>query len=70
MDYGRYTCLKAERDDGILTVRLNRPEALNAINADLHTELSTIFADIASDTATNGRRVDRCGRVVFRWRGH
>ena len=53
MDYGRYACLKTERQDGILTVRLSRPEAHNAINAALHTELSTIFADIAKDPATD-----------------
>lgn len=53
MDYGRYADLKANRKDGILTVSFNRPEALNAINASLHTELSEIFADIAKDAATD-----------------
>src|SRR6267143_5036693 len=52
MDYSRYHYLSAERKDKILTVSFNRPESLNAINADLHTELSHIFADIAQDQET------------------
>src|SRR5207253_4373770 len=42
-----------ERQDQVLIVSLNRPEALNAINAALHTELSHIFADIAQDQETH-----------------
>ena len=52
MDYSRYDCLSAQRDGKVLTVSFNRPQALNAINAQLHTELSQIFADIAQDTET------------------
>ena len=72
MDYSRYQCLKAERKDGILTVAFNRPESLNAINAELHTELSEIFADIARDGDTqvvvltgNGRAFSAGGDL--RW---
>lgn len=53
MDYSRYQCLKIERQGSILTVTFNRPEALNAINAEMHTELSEIFADISKDSNTN-----------------
>lgn len=49
MDAARYRFLKFSRDGGVLTVALNRPQAMNAINAGLHTELSTVFADIAAD---------------------
>lgn len=52
MDYRRYQYLKPQREDRILTVAFNRPDSLNAINAELHTELSEIFADIAKDTET------------------
>lgn len=52
MDYSRYHYLSVERKDKILTVAFNRPESLNAINAELHTELAHIFADIARDQAT------------------
>src|SRR2546425_5977173 len=53
MDYSRYHSLSCERQDTVLIVALNRPEALNAINAALHTELSHVFADIAQDQETN-----------------
>ena len=52
MDYSRYHHLSAERKDKILTLAFNRPDSLNAINAELHTELSHIFADIAHDQET------------------
>src|SRR5256712_13494192 len=53
MDYSRYHSLSCERQDQVLIVSLNRPEALNAINAELHTKLSHIFADIAQDQETH-----------------
>ena len=52
MDYSGYHYLSAERKDRVLMVSFNRPESLNAINAELHTELSRIFADIARDQDT------------------
>jgi len=52
MDYSGYHYLSAERKDRVLTVSFNRPESLNAISAELHTELSRIFADIARDQDT------------------
>lgn len=53
MDYSRYHALSCERQDKVLIVSLNRPEALNTINAELHTELSHVFADIALDQETH-----------------
>ena len=52
MDYSRYHSLSCERQDKVLIVSLHRPEALNAINANLHTELAHVFADIALDQET------------------
>lgn len=75
MDYSRYQYLKPEREDKILTVAFNRPDSLNAINAELHTELSEIFADIAKDTETevvvltgNGRAF--CAGGDIKWFQH
>ena len=53
MDYSRYHSLSCARQDTVLIVSLNRPEALNAINAALHTELSHVFANIALDRETH-----------------
>ncbi|MBN3788505.1 enoyl-CoA hydratase-related protein [Burkholderia sp. Ac-20353] len=49
MPYSNYTNLAVKRDAGIATVSINRPDALNAINAGLHHELSTIFHELADD---------------------
>ena len=63
MDYSRYRYLAIERQGKVLTVALNRPESLNAINADLHTELSWIFADIAQDKDTEAVLLTGKGRA-------
>lgn len=49
MDYSSYRTILVSRAGRILTLTLNRPEKLNATDAALHTELSTIFNDVAND---------------------
>lgn len=49
MDQSRYEHLEFSYRDRILTVALNRPDALNAVNAALHGELSRVFHDVAAD---------------------
>lgn len=49
VDYGRYNYIKAERHGKVLKLSLNRPENLNAVNSDLHTELADIFSDVNRD---------------------
>jgi enoyl-CoA hydratase/carnithine racemase len=47
--YDCYKAIAVTRRGRILTITLNRPEALNAVNAELHTELSDIFYDVQMD---------------------
>ena len=50
--YERYQHITFDRTaEGVLTVTLNRPEALNSTDEMLHRELSWVFADIAQDKA-------------------
>jgi len=63
MDYSRYKLIKVEKDDKIAVFTLNRPEALNAINAELHTELEDIFADVAQDNEVNVVVLTGAGRA-------
>ena len=49
MDYRHYQHIAVTRSGPILTLTLNRPQALNAINDALHEELGQIFLDVARD---------------------
>ena len=49
MEYERYQSLAFERRDRVLTISLNRPETLNAIDAELHEDLSRVFYDVSLD---------------------
>lgn len=48
----RYQTLTFDQDDGVLTVRMSRPQARNAVNGVMHEELSRVFGDIARDGDT------------------
>ena len=52
MHYENYENISFDRTEGVLTVTLNRPNALNATDEHLHRELSQVFADIARDKET------------------
>jgi|GEM_PF-5298058 len=46
-----YENILLEQADGVLTVTLNRPEVGNAVNGELHAELSDVFHHIRNDDA-------------------
>lgn len=45
----RYETLKITREGRLLTITMNRPDALNAADAMLHEELADVFYDVAND---------------------
>lgn len=47
--YENYKRIKFERRGRALTVTLNRPDLLNAIEAEMHEELGRVFYDVAMD---------------------
>ncbi len=47
--YDDYQTLAFERRGRLLTVTINRPEVLNAVNGRMHSELARVFYDIAAD---------------------
>lgn len=63
VDYSRYECIQVEHRDKILTLTLNRPQALNAVNSKLHTELAQIFADVQWDEEANVVVLTGAGRA-------
>ena len=44
-----YTNIKLEKENSVATVRLNRPEALNALNPELLAEFSCALAEVEKD---------------------
>jgi len=63
MDYSRYEFIKVEKDGKVAILTLNRPESLNAIHDQLHTELEDIFADVAQDGDVNVAVITGAGRA-------
>ena len=53
MDYEKYETLLFEKRDRVLTVTLNRPERLNAIDGAMHVELSHVFEEINRDRSVD-----------------
>lgn len=53
MKYDGYKSLLVSKKDGIATVTINRPETLNAISMDVHSEVERIWADIEQDPEVN-----------------
>ena len=49
MDQGSYQTIKVDKEDRVLTLTLNRPAQLNAVNGVMHEELSRVFSDAARD---------------------
>src|SRR5262249_11109131 len=48
-NYDDFKTLEIERRDRVLTVRFNRPEAYNAINLEVHSELIRLWGRIRQD---------------------
>ena len=44
-----YTNIKLEKENAVATIRLNRPDALNALSPDLLDEMSSALADVGAD---------------------
>ena len=64
MDYADYEHLLFERrDDGVLLITINRPERMNATNERLHTELTTVWRDVADDDATRVAVITGAGKA-------
>ena len=52
-DFATYQTIQVEREEDILILVLNRPERLNAVNGQMHTELAHIFLDADRDPESN-----------------
>jgi enoyl-CoA hydratase len=63
MDLSKYHAIAFRREGRVLHATLNRPETLNAINAELEEDLSALFDDVARDEETNVLVLSGAGRA-------
>ena len=63
MDYRRYQVIKVEKAQGVATLTLNRPQALNAFDSALHTELEDVLEEVARDPEVNAVVLTGAGRA-------
>ncbi len=64
MEYADYEYLLFERlPNGVLQITMNRPEAMNAVNAQLHKELGQIWRTIGDDPDTRVALITGAGRA-------
>lgn len=62
-EYKGYETLTFERQGSVVVVRINRPEVMNAVNGELHRELSTVFTDLSQDTDAKAIILTGAGRA-------
>lgn len=62
-DYSKFTALTVSKKDGIGTVTLNRPDALNAVNPVLHRDLEEIWSVLTRDDEINVIVLTGAGRA-------
>ncbi|WP_375002996.1 enoyl-CoA hydratase/isomerase family protein [Aeromicrobium sp. CTD01-1L150] len=58
-----YAHLRLEESDGVLVVRLDRAEQLNAVNGPLHTDLTRLLAALRSETSFGAIVLTGAGRA-------
>ncbi|BAI74876.1 enoyl-CoA hydratase (plasmid) [Azospirillum sp. B510] len=63
MEFAKYETIRFERRDRVLTVIFNQPEKLNSFIERSHTELSTVFSDVAEDPESDIIVVTGSGRA-------
>ncbi len=58
----KYETLLVEQDESVLTITLNRPERLNAVDEVMHRELAAVFGAVAIDPSVSAVVVTGAGR--------
>jgi enoyl-CoA hydratase len=64
MDYSAYNHLLFERrEHGVLLITMNRPDVYNAADEAMHSQLATVWADIARDEETRVAVITGAGKA-------
>lgn len=61
--FDKYETMTFRRDGRVLTVTLNLPDTLNAVNAKLHAELAQVFTDLNDDPGSDVIVLTGAGRA-------
>lgn len=72
MNFDHYKLLDFSRDGRVLTIIMNRPELMNAVNHELHEEMARVFFDAADDRESDIIILTGAGRAFsaggdFEW---
>lgn len=62
-DLSRYKSIKVSRDGDIVILTLNRPDRLNAVDRQMHHELTTVFLDADKDPESKVIVITGAGRA-------
>jgi enoyl-CoA hydratase len=62
-DYSKYKAVLVEKDRGVATVTLNRPNSLNAVNDDMSADFDTLFTDLSNDEEVDAIVITGAGRA-------
>ncbi|MFQ5873631.1 MAG: enoyl-CoA hydratase/isomerase family protein [Dehalococcoidia bacterium] len=62
-DYRNFQTIKVEIEDTIAVITLNRPEALNAVDHQMHLEIESVLEKVAEDTSVNVLVLTGAGRA-------
>lgn len=63
MDFGSYSTLAFSRRGRILTITINRPEAMNAVNGPMHDDLARVFDEANHDNDSDVVVLTGAGRA-------
>jgi enoyl-CoA hydratase len=63
MQFEQYKTISFHRRERVLYVTFNRPDVLNAVNEEMHTELSKVFVDCSNDPDSDIIVVTGAGRA-------
>jgi enoyl-CoA hydratase/carnithine racemase len=64
-DYSKYTALKLDLEDRLITITINRPEAMNSVTTEMHQELEQLWCDIAADDSIHAVIITGAGQRAF-----
>ncbi|MBI4307891.1 MAG: enoyl-CoA hydratase/isomerase family protein [Chloroflexi bacterium] len=62
-NYRRYKTLLIDKREGILTVTMNRPEYLNAMNREMHQEIRKLWPEVNQDKSVKAIILTGAGRA-------